>query len=241
MIEVRCENGTLAMGFERPAQARAPAVLLLPAIAGVNDYVRATAARLVSAGYAVLTLDYYAREGVAADVSTPAAISAAVAALPDPRVLSDARAAVAALRERAEVDSERIAAFGFCIGGMYAYLAACEIEGLSCAVDYYGAITYGSTSENKPVSPLDRAAELKAPLLGHFGTWDRLISTSDIDAFEAALQAASKPYELFRYAGAPHAFDEDHRPAVYRSVASRLAWERSLTFLDWHLRRRPGR
>lgn len=220
---------------------RSPAVVLLPAIAGINDYIRAAAARLADAGYFALALDYYAREGAAPDLSTPERIGAAVAALPDLRVLEDVKAAAAWLRAEPRVDAARIGALGFCIGGMYAFLAACDIEGLACAVDYYGAVRYAATSPNKPVSPLDRVPALRAPLLAHFGTFDRLISREDIDAFERALQQHQKPYELYLYRGAPHAFDEAFRPAVFRPVAAKLAWERSLTFLDWHLRGRVGR
>jgi carboxymethylenebutenolidase len=68
-----------------------------------------------------------------------------------------------------------------------------------------------------------------------------LISAEDIEALEAELKRASRPYELFTYNGAPHAFDEDFRPAAYRPVASKLAWERTMTFLDWHLKGMPAR
>ena len=219
----------------------APAIVLLPAIAGVNVYMKAAAVRLAEAGYATLLLDYYAGIGRAPDVSTPEKIGAAVAALSDPKVLADVAAAVAWLRARDDVDGARIASFGFCIGGMYAYLAACGDLGLAAAVDYYGSIRYAVTGPKKPVSPIDRVPVLAAPLLAHFGTFDRLISGEDIALFERALQLNQKPYELFLYRGAPHAFDEDFRPAVFRPVAARLAWQRSLAFLDWHLRGRASR
>jgi carboxymethylenebutenolidase len=90
------------------------------------------------------------------------------------------------------------------------------------------------------VSPLDRARAIQAPLLAHFGTFDRLIPAADIEALETELKRATNQYELFTYNGAPHAFDEDFRPAAYRPVASELAWKRTVTFLDWHLKGVPG-
>ncbi|MGP1255804.1 MAG: dienelactone hydrolase family protein [Kiloniellales bacterium] len=212
----------------------APAVLLLPAIAGVNRYVMRVAERLASRGYAVVVLDYFFREGQAPDVSTPERIGAAVRALPDPRVLSDIDAAVAQLRRDPRVAPERIATLGFCIGGMYAYLAACELDGLSASVNYYGTVRYGEISRDKPASPLERVGELKAPLLCHFGTADRLISSADVDAFEESLRSSQKTFEICTYRGAPHAFDEDFRPA-FRPVAAAEAWRRTLTFLDWYV------
>lgn len=213
-----------------------PAVILLPAIAGVNDYVNQAAERLAANGFAVLLLDYYCREGAAPDVSTPEKIGQAVANLPDPRVLADTGAALRWMEGDARIDEARVAAWGFCIGGMFAYLAACDYETIAAAVDFYGLVEYADTSENKPVSPLDRAADLQAPLMAHFGDFDRLISVEQVDRFAAALRENQKVHEFFVYRGAPHAFDEDFRAPVYRPAASKEAWERSLAFLDWYLK-----
>jgi carboxymethylenebutenolidase len=220
---------------------RFPSIVLLPAIAGVNDYVKRVAGRLSASGFAVSILDYFAREGRCPDVSTPAAIDVAVNSLPDDRVIADACGLLGALREHQAIDPERIGSLGFCIGGMYSLMLSAEAPNLSASVDYYGSVRYAKTSDQKPVSPLDRAGDIRAPFLAHFGTFDRLISAADIEALEAELKRASRPYELFTYNGAPHAFDEDFRPAAYRPVASKLAWERTMTFLDWHLRGRPAR
>lgn len=234
---VRVGDATLNFPVFRPVgPGPFSAILLLPAIAGVNDYVLRTAARLADRGYLTVVVDYFAREGKAPDVSTPEKIGAAVAALDDRAVLADIGAALAALRADATVSDGQIATFGFCIGGMYAFLAGCEHAGLAAVVDYYGSIAYAATGPAKPVSPLDRAGDLTAPILAHFGDFDRLISISEIDAFGAALRAGQKHHEICVYRGAPHAFDEDFRPQVFRPVTARAAWRSSLAFLDWHLR-----
>jgi|HubBroStandDraft_4_1064222.scaffolds.fasta_scaffold00135_16 carboxymethylenebutenolidase len=216
----------------------AAALILFPAIAGVNDYVLRRAQQLQGAGYVVLVLDYYAREGHPPDVSTPEKIGAAVEALSDVRVLSDAADTVAALKRTASIDPDRIGTLGFCIGGTYAMLAGCESLGLRASVNYYGAIRYRRPSATKPHSPIERLGTLACPLLGHFGTFDRLISLEDCDALERALQGYAKPYELFRYRGAPHAFDEDFRPVVYRPAAAHAAWQHTMVFLEWYLRQK---
>jgi dienelactone hydrolase len=222
-------------------KTKIPGIVLLPAIAGVNDYVKRVAGRLSASGFAVAILDYFAREGGCPDVSTPAAIDVAVNSLPDDRVIADACGLIGALREHQAIDPSRIGSLGFCIGGMYSLMLSAEAPNLSASVDYYGSVRYAKTSDQKPVSPLDRARDIQAPFLAHFGTFDRLISAGDIEALEAELRRASRSYELFAYNGAPHAFDEDFRPAAYRPVASKLAWERTMTFLDWHLKGMPAR
>lgn len=219
----------------RGAAHRGSAVLLLPAIAGVNDYLRGVGTRLASEGHAVRIVDYFEDVGGPPDISTPEKIGQAVAGLSDVKVMAQVRAAWEGLRAREDVSAERIAVLGFCIGGTYALLAACELPGLAAAVNYYGGVRYGAPTPNKPASPLDRVGELRAPLLSHYGTADRFVPGPDVDALEQALDAAGKVHELCRYGGAPHAFDEHHRPA-YRPVAAREAWVRSLAFLDWYTR-----
>lgn len=210
-------------------------IVLFPAIAGVNDYIRLRARQLGEAGFAVEVVDYY--DGSAPpDLSSPGKIQAAVAALSDPDVLATAHAACERLRTRADVNGPRTGTLGFCIGGTYAMLAGSSFDGVDAVANYYGTIRYEHRTQSKPVSPLDSIAALQAPMIAHYGTADRFVPASDLQTLEEALQTAGKPYELFRYGGAPHAFDEDFRPA-YRPVAAREAWQRTLTFLDWYLRR----
>jgi dienelactone hydrolase len=236
-LNIGTSDGVIELPFAPgPSSTDAAAVLLLPAIAGVNDYIGQVSKRLNEVGFAVLTLDYYAREGVPPDLTTPDRIGAAVASLSDTRVIADAALALDALRRQPNIDAERVGTLGFCIGGTYAFLAGCETWAPKASVDYYGAIRYERLTSEKPNSPLAKIPELRAPLLGHFGTYDRLIAAADLDEFEHALQNAGKSYELFRYRGAPHAFDEDFRPAVFRPVAAQLAWQRTIAFLEWHLR-----
>ena len=168
-------------------------VVMLAAIAGVNDYVITRARNLCADGYTVAVLDYFGREGAVPDISTPQLIGEAVAALDDRRVLKD-------LEE----------------------------------------ILEWARTERKPTAPVDVAESLKAPLLCHYGDWDRLVNREEIDGFTDRLRAAQKPYELFTYGGAPHAFDEWFRPAVFRPAASSAAWQRTRTFLNWHLRGHIG-
>lgn len=219
-------------------QAAPALVVMLAAIAGVNDYIVTRAKDLCAEGYTVAVLDYFGRQGAVPDISTPELIGAAVAALDDRRVLAD----LGEILEWARTEGfalSKVGLLGFCIGGTYAALANAQ-HAVGCVVDYYGQLKYASRTERKPIAPVDVAGSLKAPLLCHYGDWDRLVSREEIDGFTSQLRAAQEPYELFIYNGAPHAFDEWFRPAVFRPAASSAAWQRSLTFLNWHLRGQVG-
>ena len=56
-----------------------------------------------------------------------------------------------------------------------------------------------------------------------------------IAAFEAALKANGKVYELYIYEGANHAFNNDTNEARYNKDAAELAWSRTVAFLKKHV------
>jgi carboxymethylenebutenolidase len=216
------------------------AIVLLPAIAGVNEYVAGRAEDLGRAGYLVVVVDYFGRDAARPDLSTPERIGAAVAAVDDRRVLADIGLSLDWLAARG-IARQQVGVVGFCMGGSYAVLAASQADAPACAVAYYGQLRYRERTERKPADPIAVASQLRAPFLGHFGDMDRLISAEEIAEFRERLRGAQCHYEVRTYEGAPHAFDEWFRPPVFRPVASAAAWNSTLVFLDWHLRqRRPA-
>jgi carboxymethylenebutenolidase len=215
-----------------------PAVLLTTAIAGINPYVEDVAARLADDGYACLILDYFTRREGPPDLSTMDRILAAVAELPDGQVLADMAAGITLLQARPDIAPGRVGLVGFCIGGSYALLGAARLNGVRCAVSFYGMLRYPTPTGNKPVGPLDVAHELRCPVLGHFGQEDQVVPLDDV--LELRKRVSRQAAEIYTYPGAGHAFHEDFRPQVYRAVAAHEAWSRTTTFLDWHLNRPAG-
>jgi dienelactone hydrolase len=210
---------------------RAPAVIVLPAIAGVNDYMTSVCDRLNGQGYASLLVDYHGKTG-APDLSDRTKIMAAVSSLSDNDVLADIAANIAFLQARPDVDAKQIAVLGFCIGGSYAILAASQFSQFCCAISFYGTIKYAETNGRKPLSPHDAAQNMACPFLGHYGEDDALIPPHDVEALKK--QLTRKPAEIYTYPGAGHAFHEDFRADAYRPVAAKEAWARSVEYLNWY-------
>jgi carboxymethylenebutenolidase len=215
------------------ARTPGPAVIIAPTIAGIDDYILRAAHRLNEVGYAVLLIDYY-KDGLVPDLGTMPKILEAVAGLSDTEVICHVRSAMELLLERTDIDGDRIATLGFCIGGTFSFLAGCQVEGLAASAVYYGTLNYSATTGRKPLSPISAAADLKVPLIGHFGELDGVVPVADVMSLRTALAASGKSFEIFVYPGAPHAFDEDFR-GPYRPVAAKEAWGRTLAFLDWHI------
>ena len=71
-------------------------------------------------------------------------------------------------------------------------------------------------------------ARIKAPLLIHYAENDPRINEGAA-AYEEALKAAGRTYEVHRYPGTNHGFHNDSTPR-YDEAAAQLAWQRTL---DW--------
>lgn len=85
-----------------------------------------------------------------------------------------------------------------------------------------------------PSPTADQVAGIRAPLLLHYAGLDERINQG-VPAFEAALKAQGKRYQLFQYPDVNHAFNNDTNPARYNQVAAQLAWQRTLAFLQRQL------
>ncbi len=142
-----------------------------------------------------------------------------------PKMFEDFVASATWLKGRADCTG-KIAAIGFCFGGGVVNNLAVRLgSDLAAGAPFYGA----------PVSAED-AAKIKAPMMLHYAdpTKDTGIGQR-IPAYEAALKANSKNYQLFIYEGAQHGFHNDTTPR-YDEAAAKLAWQRTLEFFNKNLR-----
>lgn len=122
-----------------------PAMVLLPGSGGVQlGRQMLYADLLVSHGYAVLVVDYYASRNVD-DEKVPYAIM--VSNVTEFDVLADAYGALEALNQHPAVDADRIGVMGFSYGGMVTRLAldarikallAPDVPPFAAHVDFYG-------------------------------------------------------------------------------------------------------
>ena len=212
-----------------PSGGPPPGVVVIPDVWGLSDHTRDIAQRLAREGFAALALDVYRKTG-RPSLADPAAAMAWILGLSDPLVLETVQEGIDALARRA---ARKVGLIGFCMGGQYAWLAACRCRGLSAVAPFYGMLRYGPglDAEKKPREPLAAIATLSCPALGLYGREDALIPNADVDELEARLARQSQPFEIVRYAGAGHAFLNDTRPAMYRPEAAADAWRRLLAFL----------
>lgn len=110
------------------------------------------------------------------------------------------------------------------VTGLYAAHSA----NLKAGVAWYGVITAAKTPE-RPKHPLDLVTEIKAPVLGLYGSADQGIPVADVEKMRDAPKTAGKKNNLVIYDGAPHGFHADYRPS-YREDAAKDGWSRCLAW-----------
>jgi carboxymethylenebutenolidase len=140
-------------------------------------------------------------------------------------------AACAYLKAQDFIKGDKIAVIGFCIGGSYALIMACN-ENIKAAVSFYGLPVYNQLTENKPTSPIEFIPKLRAPLLAIFAGDDDFVSQSQVELLKDSLEAHKKNYELKLYPSQRHAFCDDTLPSHYDPAAAQDAWSSAIDFLN---------
>jgi carboxymethylenebutenolidase len=205
-----------------PEEDRAPGIVLLQEIFGVNQYLREVADRYAEEGYVTVAPDLFwrIRPGIELGYSD-AEISAAfdnLARFDPDQAIKDVADTIRAMRAMPECNG-KVAAAGFCLGGMLAYLTAarCNVE---AAVSYYGV-----GIEQR----LNEAGAIRCPMLLHFGERDRFVPSEAREAIAAAFSGRDE-VEIYVYPDADHAFNNPVRPSFDRFTAS-LAHSRTIGLL----------
>jgi carboxymethylenebutenolidase len=226
LLELTSADGTrFSAALAESADGRA-GIVIFPDVRGLYPFYSELAERFAQAGYHAIVIDYFGRSAGLGPRGEDFEYPPHVQQLKVPQVQADAKAAREALRERTGAIS--IATVGFCLGGFHSFLAAADIPDLSCAVGFYGVLA----SRFDVRGPIERAADMRCPVLGLFGGADQAIPTDQVEEFDRALDGAGVEHEVHVYPGAPHSFF-DRRFEDYASE-SEDAWRRMLGFLERH-------
>lgn len=224
-VDVAGGNGALGVVPTGGAQKR---VILLPGIHGRTSHILQVGQRLAAQGFEAVIADFYCTAAQRGELRSPADIGTASDALDHEAITNTVVELVESLP-----GSKPTAVLGYCVGGAIALLTAARCETVVAAAVYYGVLRSGVPAETRP-DPIEAAGRITCPVLAHYGTTDVWCPMGDIDDLEAALAASSSPYQIYRYPGAGHAFEE-MRSKGFRPVAAAEAATRTQTFLRHYL------
>jgi len=234
-IQIKAPDREIPAFVARPtASGKHPCVVLISEIFGLHEYVRDTARRLAKAGYVVIAPDFFVRAGDPSTMTDFPAIMKIVATATDAQVAGDVGAALSWLKAQSFADANRIAITGYCWGGAVTWEAVARFPEFKAGVAWYGRLSGGTAADPANKSPLDLAADLKAPVLGLYAEKDSGIPLTDVEKMKAALKAAGKTgSDIVVYPGAQHGFHADYRPS-YNKEAAEDGWKKMLAFFKQH-------
>jgi carboxymethylenebutenolidase len=228
-------------GFKVPAYRAAPAgrtglpvVLVIQEIFGVHEYIADTARRFAKAGYLAIAPELYARQGDPSQYGEIAKLQAEIVSkVPDAQVMADLDGALKWAAANGG-DASKAGITGLCWGGRITWLYAAHGP-VKAGVAWYGRLV-GTASATTPRHPVDIAGQLKAPVLGLYGSADTGIPLDTVDKMKAALAAgtpAARASQFVVYPDAPHAFHADYRP-TFRQGPAEDGWKRALEWFRTH-------
>jgi carboxymethylenebutenolidase len=212
---------------------RVPAVLVIFDVFGMTADLDRIAARFVDEGYAVIIPDLFDR--------------------PEPRLFCVVRALRSSVRgkgreyqdielardylaARPEVDSERIAITGFCMGGGFAIILAAR-KMFKVSAPFYGDV------------PKDTAAlRGSCPLVASYGERDSAAMVKAGKRLQSCLEQLGVPHDVKFYREAGHSFMNRNTGFLAKTIAPHLpmhaeyhhesaedAWHRVFSFFQTHL------
>lgn len=219
-IDVRArDGGTYGAYLSLPPAGQGPGLVLFAEIFGTNRHIRAVADQYALDGFVVLAPDLFWRDAPRVELGYEGADRDRALQLmrgSDPQKLGDdIVTSVAALRARPEVTG-KVGAFGYCMGGRLAYLAAAttDVDAASCF--------YGGGIHDK----LEHAAAIKCPIQFHYAEIDSNIPLAAVDKVKGAFDGR-RDAEFFVYPAAQHGFNCWER-ATYHAPSAARAHARTL-------------
>lgn len=205
--------------FDDALTGQRPAVLINHAWGGRDDFVAEKAKKLAELGYLGFAVDMYGK-GVLG--TSPEENMALMQPFMADRAMLQRRikAALAAVKLMPWVDDRKIAAMGFCFGGL------CVLDLARTGVDIKGVVSFHGLLL-PPGNTQGQA--IKAKVLALHGNDDPMVPPEQVLAFEQEMTEAGADWQLHSYGNTMHAFTNPaaNGPGfgtVYQPDADRRSW-----------------
>ena len=226
LVLTAADGNRFAAFLAEPSEPDRAQILIYPDVRGLHGFYKDLALHFAQVGVRALALDYFGRTAGLTARDDSFEYMPHVQQLTASAVFSDAQAALDYLR-RGEGSPQAVFIVGFCMGGSLSILSATHNFDLAGVIAFYAGMSrdfggYGTV--------LDKAAEVKHPVLGLFGGVDAGIPAAQVEELDAKLDQADVPHEIVTYLDAPHSFFD--RKATDYVEASADAWRRILGWIE---------
>ncbi|MFE8035190.1 dienelactone hydrolase family protein [Thiohalocapsa marina] len=212
--------------YDDSIEGKRPGVIVAHEWWGLNDYARQRARMLAELGYVAFAIDMYGDQRVTRHAPDAKGWMQQITAnVEDWR--ARALAGLEALKADPRVDTDKLAAVGYCFGGATVLQMA-----------YAGANLDGVVSLHGSLPPAPEDSDIKASILAAHGFEDPFVPAERVAAFQQSLQTAGADWQLVVYGDARHAFTN---PAAgdygidalrYDAEADSRSWAQMQGFFD---------
>ena len=207
-----------------PDAENAPLVLIVHTWAGKDEFVHQRAEDLAALGYVGFAVDMYGNGKVGADTAENESLMTPLVS--DRDMLKDR--IVSALnfgKSLPGVNSSRVAAIGYCFGGLVVLDLARSGEDLSGVVSFHGLLMPSDISEKG----------IKAKVLVLHGERDPMVPLDMVDAFQKEMTEADADWQLHSYGGTYHAFtnpdaNDPNLGTQFNQSANERSWQSMKNF-----------
>ena len=211
-------------------KGKQPVVLVVHEWWGTNEFSRDSARKLAKLGFVGFALDMYGEGKQADNPQTASQMSGEIGKNPGlMRTRFNAAREFAA--QQPSVDPGRVAAVGYCFGGMVVLNMARMGENLRGVVSFHGILPTGQAAQ---------PGSIKAKMLVLNGADDPFVPKEQVDAFEKEMKAAGADCRLVNYPGGKHAFTNPAAtergkkfglPLEYNADIDKKSWREAEAFL----------
>ena len=233
-VEIKYHSGDSTLhGYYVAPQSHGPApcVLVVHEWWGCNDYVKRRADMLAEEGYAAMAIDLYGDGKTASNASEAGELMGTLLSQEN-AVLERFKAALDVVKSQVEVDPNKIAGIGYCLGGAVVLNMARAGLDLNLVASFHGNLSTPS-----PAQP----GTVRAQVAVFHGNDDVMIPEEQVTAFKKEMDDAGVDYHFVGYEGAMHGFtnplatergQKSGLPLAYNEEADIDSWNQLLKLLS---------
>ncbi|GJL93299.1 dienelactone hydrolase family protein [Hyphococcus sp.] len=230
MVTTRALNYLLAgkeyeVFLAAPKRAPASAILICHAWAGRSPFEDEKAKTLTELGYTGVAIDLFGK-GVLGQSKEECQQLIQPFVADRAMLQSRLKAIIDIVRKQPEVDSAKIAAIGFCFGGLCALDMARSNADVAGIVSFHGLLN----------APGNTVSKITPRVLALHGWDDPMATPDDVKAFGEEMTKANADWQLHAYGGVMHAFtnpkaNDPDFGTVYDKNADARSWAAMENFL----------
>ncbi len=206
--------------YDDATAGKRPGVLVVHQWMGLTDYEKHRAEQLAELGYVAFCADIYGK-GIHPKDTKEAGAEATKYKTDRALLRLRVNAGLDELKKNELVDTERVAAIGYCFGGTTVIELARSGANIAGIVSFHGGLDSPTPADGK---------NIKCKVLVCHGADDPYVPAKDLAAFEDEMRSANVDWTLIKFGGAVHSFtqpmagNDNSKGAAYNERADRRSW-----------------